>query len=309
MQQTTGNRQPTTNNILLTIDVEDWFQVENFKPWISYSSWSSRELRVEKNTHKLLDLFDSIKLDNQINTSNSTNPKATFFILGWIAEQLPSLVREIHKRGHEVASHGYNHHLCNKVPEHELKTDLSDSRKLLEDISGSQVMGYRAPSFSISDKALETIEESGYFYDSSFNSFDMNKRYGQVDFSQNKKNGIAVEISKTFYELPVSNFKFGNRFVPLGGGGYFRLIPFPVFKLGIQSLLNQEKTYLFYMHPWEFDPEQPRVNEASRFFKFRHYINLKKTYSKLSELIESFNHCSFITCSQYLDFIKAGKEE
>ena len=295
-----NNNQLTIRNILLTIDVEDWFQVENFKPWITYSSWASRESRVKKNTHQLLDLFDSFNTPHTTDKTHCSKPRVTFFILGWIAEKFPDLVREIHKRGHEVASHGYHHHLCAKVPRGELINDLTGSRKLLEDITGATVFGYRAPSFSISDEILETIEASGYHYDSSFNSFDMNERYGQVDFSQNKKNGIAVEISKTFYELPVSNFKLGNRVVPLGGGGYFRLIPFPVFKLGIQSLLNQEKAYLFYMHPWEIDPEQPRVNEASRFFKFRHYTNLKKTYSKLSTLIESFNQCRFVTCSQYL---------
>jgi polysaccharide deacetylase family protein (PEP-CTERM system associated) len=291
--------------ILLTVDVEDWFQVENFKPWIPFSTWPERELRVEKSTHRLLNLLDSITLNNSTNPNSSSNPvfpKATFFILGWIAERLPHLVKEIHERGHEIASHGFNHNLCNQQTGKELEEDLIRSKKLLEDIIGATVIGYRAPSFSISDEALRIIEDCGYLYDSSFNSFDMHDRYGQVDFSDHNKQGIAYKISDDFFEIPISNLKLKtkNLELPWGGGGYFRLLPFSIFKMGIRSILKKESAYVFYLHPWEIDPEQPRVNGVSTFFKFRHYINLKKTYSKLSALIEEFNHGCFITCSQYL---------
>ena len=137
-------------SILITIDVEDWFQVENFKQHIPFSSWDSRELRVEKNTHRLLDLFDSTALHNQQPTTNNTHPKklcATFFVLGWLAERLPNLIREIHSRGHEVASHGYRHNLCNLESKEDLRKDLIKSKKLLEDIIGSPVVGYRAQVF------------------------------------------------------------------------------------------------------------------------------------------------------------------
>ena len=209
------------NHILLTIDVEDWFQVENFKQCIPFSSWQSYELRVEKNTHRLLDLLDSSSLEQaeglrrrRIGLSQShpetvkgqksmksckscqTTPKATFFILGWIAERLPQLVREIHSRGHEVASHGYQHNLCNQISSKDLKRDLSDSKKLLEDIIGVPIFGYRAPSFSITDDILKLIEECGYLYDSSLNSFAMHGRYGHLDLSQNGTRGIALQISK-----------------------------------------------------------------------------------------------------------------
>ncbi|MEA3417138.1 MAG: DUF3473 domain-containing protein [Thermodesulfobacteriota bacterium] len=339
------------NYILLTIDVEDWFQVENFKQYIPFSSWPTRELRVEENTHHLLDLLDSIKLvqsskfkadsskfkvedppyswrtqssesSNQQRATSSeqraaSSPKATFFVLGWIAERFPQLIREIHSRGHEVASHGYLHNLCNQQSHEELKKDLIDSKKLLEDIIGSPVFGYRAPSFSIDNDILKMIEDCRYLYDSSYNSFAMNKRYGHIDISQNGRKGIAMQISKTdhatstkssiinhqssiLYELPISNIKIKNLNLPWGGGGYFRLIPFPVFKMGVQSILKKENAYLFYMHPWEVDPEQPRVSEASKFFKFRHYINLDKTVYKLSSFITAFKKCRFITCHDYL---------
>ena len=305
---------------MLTIDVEDWFQVENFKPWIPFSTWDQYELRVERNVHRILDLFDSTNSTNPINPTNPTNPKTTFFVLGWIAERLPHLVRELQKRGHEIASHGYNHELCHQVPHNDLKADLIKSKKLLEDIIGEPIYGYRAPSFSINADILKIIKDCGYLYDSSYNSFSLNDRYGKVDLSKYQNNGSAIKLSENFYELPISNLKLSINpinssnpknstnstnpicfVLPLGGGGYFRLIPFHVFKYGVRSILNKGKDYLFYMHPWEIDPEQPRVRAASRQYKFRHYINLGKTHSKLTRLIESFNQCRFITCKQYLE--------
>ncbi len=298
------------NSILLTIDVEDWFQVENFKPWIPFSSWSTRELRVEKNTHRLLDLFDTFVSTRNPKPGTQNPITATFFILGWIAERLPNLVREIHNRGHEVASHGYNHNLCSECSSDDLKTDLINSKKLLEDIIGDRVYGYRAPSFAISNDLLKTIQDCGYLYDSSYNSFALHGRYGQMDFSQNEKIGIAIQISKNqnpkskmLYELPISNMRLKNCVFPLGGGCYFRLIPFLIYKLGVQTILKKDKAYLFYMHPWEIDTEQPKVRKASYQYKFRHYLNLNKTASRLSKLVDTFYQSRFITCRQYLEEI------
>jgi len=243
-----------TNYILLTIDVEDWFQVENFKQYIPFASWSSYELRVEKNTHLLLDLLDSIGIENteydsQKAASNGqglsndlcnasetgeadsgrrrievsqfpdetekekisgkssksclTTPKATFFVLGWLAERLPHLVQEIHSRGHEVASHGYYHNLCNEQSHEDLKADLCDSKSLLEDIIGTQVYGYRAPSFAINNDILKIIEDCGYLYDSSYNSFAMHGRYGHLDLLQNKTRGIALKITSAKHQKPL----------------------------------------------------------------------------------------------------------
>jgi len=252
-----------------------------------------------------------------------TTPKATFFILGWIAERLPHLVKEIHSRGHEVASHGYRHNLCTDCSSEDLKTDLVESKKRLEDTIGAPVHGYRAPSFSINDDILKIIEQCGYLYDSSFNSFGMHRRYGHLDLSRNRARGIAIQMAdprppnpeprtlnpeprtlnaepRTFYELPISNINLLKSVLPWGGGGYFRLIPFPLFKIGIKFVLGQEGAYLFYFHPWEIDPDQPRVNDAPFFYKFRHHINLSKTASKLSSFIEAFKDCNFVTCHQYL---------
>jgi len=200
-----------------------------------------------------------------------------------------------------VASHGYYHRLCTAESRQDLRFDLNDSKKILEDIIGAPVYGYRAPSFSISNDILNIIADSGYLYDSSFNSFGIHGRYGHVNLSQNGKKGIAAKVSDTFYELPISNMRLGNCILPWGGGGYFRLIPFPLFKLGVKNILQKEEAYLLYLHPWEFDPNQPIVNNASTVYNFRHYVNLDKTETKLMKLIEGFNHCQFITCSNYLE--------
>lgn len=327
---------PTDPVILLTIDVEDWFQVENFKNCIPFSSWPSCELRVEKNVHRLLNLFDDFSNQQRVipgnptnptnpsNSSNPSNPKVTFFILGWIAERLPNLVREIQARGHEVASHGYNHNLCNQQSHKDLRKDLVSSKKLLEDIIGADVYGYRAPSFSISDEILKIIQECGYQYDSSYNSFGLHGRYGKIDIDSYAKNGIAYQIPVDmngeaalykiekryyFYELPVSNlqftiqnskFKIINLTIPWGGGGYFRLIPSFLFRQGISSILQKHGTYVFYLHPWEIDAEQPRVKHVDKTGSFRHYVSLAKTHSRLSKILESFAECEFLSCHQYL---------
>ena len=290
-----------TNCILLTIDVEDWFQVENFKHCIPSSSWPSYELRVEKNTHTILNLLDSNNGPPTTDHEHGEKPRATFFVLGWVAEHLPNLVREIYGRGHEIASHGYYHNLCNHQSPDALKKDLADSKKLLEDITGVAVYGYRAPSFSVNADILKIIEACGYLYDSSFNSFTMHSRYGDVDLSNHRKNGIAFKILDSFHELPISNLKLGKQVLPWGGGGYFRLIPSSLFNLGVKSILKKEKDYLFYFHPWEIDPGQPRLRKASEFFKFRHYVNLDKTISKLSSFIKSFKKYNFVTCHEYLE--------
>jgi len=346
--------------ILLTIDVEDWFQVENFKPWIPFSTWDERELRVEKNVHRLLDLFDSINLAGKAeargqkasrlesyeartpggseNSDPSSfqapkppsriasqppilpasqlqaerRPKATFFVLGWLAERLPNLVREIQARGHEVASHGYHHELPNSLSAEDLKNDLIDSKKLLEDIIGTAVTGYRAPSFAIDDHILKIIGECGYHYDSSYNSFSLHGRYGKISLNGAGRKGLARRINENFHELPISNlslstlgilahFRYFRHFhLPWGGGAYFRLAPYQIFRRGVQSILKNDGTYVFYIHPWEFDPKQPHVQKASANFRFRHYTNLGKTEDKLRMLNDSFCSCQFITCNQYL---------
>jgi len=341
-------------SILLTVDVEDWFQVENLRPSCPVSSWPSCELRVEHNTHKLLDLFDEIgdqrstvggqpfavkdkssesrqkgdvgNDDGQQTTDNGQDEKVrgTFFVLGWIAERVPNLVREIRARGHEVASHGYGHELCRQCSTDDLREELGNSKKLLEDIIGDRVYGYRAPSFSISDEILKLIEVTGYEYDSSYNSFAMHGRYGRISLNGHERRGIAYEIFDGFYELPISNLPLlafvgssilaegpeasrrthfrhlRHFFLPWGGGAYFRLIPGLVFRMGVREILRRQQGYLFYMHPWEVDPEQPRPEGTTAFSRFKHYTNLSRTEGKLRSLLKNFSECSFVSCHNYL---------
>jgi polysaccharide deacetylase family protein (PEP-CTERM system associated) len=279
--------------ILLTFDVEDWFQVENFKGYIPFSSWPDYELRVEKNTLKIIDILESF----------SFKPKATFFILGWLAEKIPDLVKEISLKGHEVASHGFNHDLCTNLDKKRLMEDLVKSREILESITKSKIYGYRAPSFAVDDDILCAVNEAGYKYDSSFNSFSMHKRYGRPDFSSAVLKGSAFEINSLFYEIPLSNISISSRVLPLGGGGYFRLFPFVFFKQGMKNVFRKNDAFVFYAHPWEFDPGQPRVEQASTGFKFRHYINLHKTEQKFISMIKAFHRYKFITVKSYLEEI------
>jgi polysaccharide deacetylase family protein (PEP-CTERM system associated) len=293
-------------SILITIDVEDWFQVENFKSCIPFSTWEQHGLRVEKNVHRLLDLFDSCNEQRTINNGPTKNSlKATFFVLGWIAKRLPNLVQEIQARGHEVASHGFNHNLCIGESCQSLEQDLLDSKKLLEDTISAPVRGFRAPSFSICNDIVKIIEDCGYLYDSSFNSFAMHGRYGKLLVKDDTKKGVSYQVSNNFFELPISNLTLGKKgfVLPWGGGAYFRIIPFSIFKRGVESILKKEDAYVFYMHPWEIDPDQPRVGNASSSCKFKHYINIKKTFLKLTRFIEYFGQCRFVSCRQYLDKI------
>lgn len=278
-------------SILITVDVEDWFQVENFKAYIPFSSWSDYRLRVETSTQAILHLLDTFPF----------SPRATFFFLGWVARRLPRLVREVHDRGHEVASHGMDHHLPATQKPETFLSELMQSRALLADLTGSPVYGYRAPSFAVNDDILALIRQAGFLYDSSYNSFSMHGRYGTIDLPETGKKQTAVHISDRFYELPVSNLTIGSRVLPLGGGGYFRLIPLPVFIQGMKQVFTRQDAFLFYTHPWEFDPDQPRVRQAAAGFKFRHYINLHKTKDKLAGMIQSFRDCRFPTCYQYVN--------
>jgi len=282
-----------TPTFLFTVDVEDWFQVENFKPYIAPETWSERELRVEQNVHRLLDLLDGFP--------------STFFILGWVAEKLPHLVRQIGDRGHEVASHGYGHQLCHDMVDRDLQQDFSRSKHLLEDITGSEVVGYRAPSFSINDEVLDILQRCGYRYDSSYNSFEVNPRYGHLDLSRYAKDGRGITISKHFHELPLSNLPLMNRTLPLSGGGYFRLLPYGIFRQGLRHILTNQGYYLFYLHPWEIDPGQPRVTAADRLSRFRHYCNLETTYKKLQRMLGDHAHCRFATCRGFLQVGKGKK--
>lgn len=277
--------------IAITIDVEDWYQVENLKRWLPEETWGIQPSRVEFNTRRVLDLFES----------SSQKVESTFFILGQLAKKHPHLVKEIAKRGHEVASHGYSHQLCSSMSNQDLYQDLDYSRKLLQDISGQTVKGYRAPSFSISERVITMLKSCGYSYDSSYNNFKIHGRYGKLEYTKFQKKGAALILEGTFYELPISNLEIAGSTIPWGGGGYFRLIPFGIYKIGMNRNLRKDGVHIFYFHPWEIDPHQPKIKEATGFTAWRHYTGLDKTYPRLRRMLEYYGNCEFMSCHSYLD--------
>jgi polysaccharide deacetylase family protein (PEP-CTERM system associated) len=292
----------SVKSILLTFDVEDWFQVENFKAVISKANWDSLEYRVTYGTLKILDLLDEY-------STSTTKLRATFFVLGWTAQRYPNLVREIDNRGHEISSHGYSHTLTPHLSDRKLIEDLTESKKILENLTGKAVKGYRAPSFSITPKLIEYLQEAGYQYDSSYNSFDRHGRYGSISLKSTEQSGTAYRFPNGLMELPISNLELKKNILPWGGGGYFRLIPVSLYIKGVKAVLRRQNIFVFYAHPWEFDPEQPRIrNGLPLSFRFRHYVNLKRTEIKLKRLMRALKHCNFMTCQEYLSHQWAGND-
>nr|WP_315231419.1 XrtA system polysaccharide deacetylase [uncultured Albidiferax sp.] len=259
----------------LTIDVEDYFQVSAFAPYIARSSWKDCECRVEENVNKILEILSCHEV------------KATFFTLGWIAERYPKLVKDIVSEGHELASHGYGHERASDLSEKEFFIDIDSSKKILEDISGVQVIGYRAPSFSIGAGnfwAFECLERAGYRYSSSIYPIK-HDHYGMPNFSR-----YPVQISDNFLEIPITTVQFFNRNLPSSGGGYFRLFPYSLSKWLLNQINNKENNpAIFYFHPWEIDINQPRVMGINRKTKFRHYVNIHKMEDRLNKLLNDFH--------------------
>jgi polysaccharide deacetylase family protein (PEP-CTERM system associated) len=259
----------------MTVDVEDFFHVSAFESIISPEQWKDYQPRVEANTQRLLELFAK------------HNVKSTFFVLGWVAERYPQLIKDIHKQGHEIASHGYAHRRATEQTRAEFTADVKRSKDHLEDLLGEKLTGYRAPSFSIgynNEWAFEVLAELGFSYSSSTYPVK-HDLYGTPDwprFAYKRKEGIT--------EIPIPTHRIFGRQTPIGGGGYFRLYPYQLTKFLVDSYLSKEKQpYSFYFHPWEIDDEQPRLNNAPLKSRFRHYVNLSKTYSKLELLLEDFS--------------------
>jgi len=257
----------------LSFDVEDWFQVENLKPAIPRERWDSLELRVEANTRRILALL----LERDV--------KATFFVLGWVAERCPELIREIDRDGHEVASHGYGHHLVYEMTADAFREDILKSKRILEELVRKPVVGYRAPSFSITPQtlwALDILKNAGFRYDSSVFPVSLHDRYGFADASPRPffwPNGLM--------EIPLAIYPIGRFSLPAAGGGYFRLFPYGYFRHAFQRLNRNRQSFTFYLHPWEIDPGQPRVR-VPWFYRFRHYVNLHKTERRLRRLLRDF---------------------
>ena len=369
---------------ILTIDVEDYFQVHAFSGVIKYDDWSNFECRIERNTDRLLSILsdsgtknDSIASPHQgktstrqhsstaslshsithsLNNSFTQKVRATFFVLGWVAERYPDLVRRIQKEGHEIACHGYAHRLVYTQSRDEFSQDIKRAKSILEDITGKEVIGYRAPSYSITNKsqwAFDVLVEEGFKYDSSifpirhdfygmpeaprfpfvvsfngndnfefsmlnveFNTAPPNKcstaaRSNSLTHSLiNPASGISepqhrntaahsnsltysLINSRALIEFPISTVRLLGTNVPISGGGYFRLFPYSLIRKGLRSINKKEGgPFIFYMHPWEIDPKQPRINGLSSRSKFRHYVNLSKTEEKFGRLLKDFNFSS-----------------
>ena len=284
-----STRQPLVN--ALSVDVEDYFQVSAFDRVVSRESWPTFDSRVASNTHRLLDLFDEARV------------KATFFTLGWIADHHPQLVREIAARGHEVASHGYHHQLVYMLTPQQFREDVRAAKATLEDASGRAVVGFRAPSFSIvasSLWALDILIEEGYRYDTSIFPIH-HDRYGIPD-APRFIHTIARDAG-TLIEMPASTARIGSMNVPIAGGGYFRLLPYGVTRWGIRRVnLIERHPVVFYMHPWEIDPDHPRI-AVQATTHWRHYGGLRRTVARLRRLVAEFR---FDTVASVLDAAQPG---
>jgi polysaccharide deacetylase family protein (PEP-CTERM system associated) len=264
--------QPLTN--ALTIDVEDYFQVSAFAPYIERSEWNTRECRVERNVNRILDMLAE------------KNINATFFTLGWIAERYPELVRRIVREGHELASHGYGHERVNDLSEAAFYSDIHLAKLILEDLSGHEVRGYRAPSFSIGTGtpwAFDTLLRAGYCYSSSIYPIQ-HDHYGTPDAKR-----FAHPVRDGLLEIPITTLRVLERNLPSSGGGYFRLLPYALSRWMLRQVNTGDgESAIFYFHPWEIDTGQPRVAGINRKTRFRHYVNIPRMEVRLLQLLSDF---------------------
>src|SRR5690554_1804134 len=262
----------------MSIDVEDYFHVAALSGVIKPAQWGELPSRVEQNTQRLICLFERHQI------------KATFFVLGWVAERYPALVRDIDQAGHEVASHGYSHQLIYRQTPEVFRDETHRSKALLEDIVGKPVDGYRAASYSITRDslwALDILAECGFRWDSSIFPI-RHDNYG-IPGSPRAPYSIRTQNGAVLQEFPLTTARVFGVPVPAAGGGYFRQFPYPVFRALFNNASgNGQRPQMFYLHPWEIDPGQPRFDNASWFSRFRHYINLDKCEARLERLVQDF---------------------
>ena len=259
----------------MTVDVEDYFQVSAFEPYVARSTWDKQECRVERNVDRILQLFDRHGV------------KATFFTLGWIAERYPQMVQRIVDEGHELASHGWSHVRVTQQDPIAFKQDVSRTKDLLEDLSGQEVIGYRAASYSIGASnlwALDVLRETGYKYSSSIYPIK-HDLYGMPEAPR-----FAFRPGDSdFLEFPVTTVKIGNKNLPCGGGGWFRLAPYTGMRWAMRRVNDVDcESAIFYFHPWEIDPDQPRQPGIDAKTRFRHYLNLGRMEARLDRLLKDF---------------------
>ncbi len=259
----------------LTFDVEEYFQVSNFDRAVKRQDWDSFESRL------------SIGLGRILDTLNSNSVKATFFVLGWVAQRHPDLIRRVSTDGHEIATHGYEHKLIYSQSREEFEEDLIRSVGIIEAVTNSKVSGFRAPSFSITRDslwALEILARNGIKYDASIFPI-LHHRYGIEDSQR-----FPYRINNNGYsiiEYPCSTIRIAGRNIPFSGGGYLRILPYGIIRRWIKAINQQGKPVIVYIHPWELDPQQPRI-KTNLFNRFRHYYNLESTEVKLRRLLEDF---------------------
>jgi len=258
----------------LTVDVEDYFQVSALAPHIPRADWEHIPCRVQRNVERILELLAD------------SRSQATFFVLGWIAERHPDVVRRIHAAGHEVASHGYGHRRATEQSREDFLHDIRSAKHLLEDIAGTQIRGYRAPSFSVGKGnpwAFDCIAEAGYRYSSSVYPV-RHDHYGKRHAPR-----FAYEAPAGILEIPIATARVAQNNLPAGGGGYFRLLPYALSRSLIRRVNAADgRPAVFYFHPWELDPHQPRVAGTSVKTRFRHYVNLHRTEARLHRLLRDF---------------------
>ena len=272
----------TTIRHALSVDLEEWFQVRNLQGVISRDSWPLREPRAEQSTLRLLDLF------------SRHGAKATFFVLGWVAERSPELIREIARRGHEIGVHGYGHQSVTELSPEAFEEDLTKALEILEPLGTEPIRGYRAPSFSLQGRLAEhfaILRRHGICYDSSY-------------FPGRRSNGVSEKRPSSIHptehgliEVPLTSLSLGGLSLPCGGGGFFRLLPYPVTRTLFRIHQNRGFPVIFYIHPWEIDPEQPRV-PLPPLKAFKHGLNLSRTFRRLERLLQDF---SFSSIREVLD--------
>ena len=260
----------------MTVDVEDYFHASAFDRGVSRAAWDQLESRVVPNTRRLLDLFSAHEV------------RATFFALGWVADKFPSLIKEISAAGHELASHGYHHQLAYLLTPSQFREDVRRSKSTIEQIAGVEVRGYRAPSFSIVKQslwALDVLIEEGFSYDCSIFPI-RHDRYGIADAPRHAH--MIQRASGSILELPSSTVRVGQTNYPIAGGGYFRLFPYAMTKWGITQVnVADLQPVMLYVHPWEVDPEQPRL-PGSMTTQLRHHVGMATTIDKLNRVMDDF---------------------
>ncbi len=288
------NQNTPSKKHLLTVLVEDYFHVGAFENLIQQRNWSNFEPRYEKNTLKTLDLLDEF------------NTKATFFVLGWIAEKNPRLIREIAARGHEIASRGFYHRSLKNLTDEEFREDLRRTNRILEDAGGQKIIGYRAAeklSYEKDSWIFDVLAEEGFVYDASFmptRKSDKNKRFAH----QIHTGGKAI------WEFPYSTRNLGVGLLPISGGNYFRQFPYTLMRKAVREWHeNQAEPFVFYFHVWELDPEQPRINAASHYNRIRHYRKLDKMEWILKENIQKYDFCDAAEFLGLKNEIRAASRE